>query len=300
LKKKGSLLVSLLIIATFAYFLYEYKVFRNLKELISSLHPFYLLLSLITYLTTYLFRAKRFKVMFPQIKTGELVAVMMVHTFFNNALPFRSGEASFPIILKKLFKVDATVSSGALVFARILDLLSLSAFFLFSAVAVATHRKELLVIPLLALFTLSLFVFIAMKLLGKIKEKFLFAQALFLFFNSFISFRKLFLIGTYSVLTWLFKFTSFYFILKGGGININFFQTVFVSTFGELTTVLPIHSIGGFGTYEAGLVGGFKLLGIKTSYALTVAFYFHLVLFAMSALLALLGWGYLSLKVKRV
>ncbi|WP_456455345.1 lysylphosphatidylglycerol synthase transmembrane domain-containing protein [Thermovibrio sp.] len=299
MKRKSSFIISALIILLFAYFLYEYKAFKGLKEIASSLHPLYLLFSLITYLATYFFRAKRFKVMFPQIKTAELVAVMTVHTFFNNALPFRSGEASFPIILKKLFKVDATISSGALAFARILDLLSLSLLFLISAAAVATNRKELFIIPLLAFLILSAFAFLALKLLGKIKNKFLFAQALFLFFNSFISFKKLFLIGAYSLLTWLFKFISFYFILKGGSIKINFFQTVFVSTFGELTTVLPIHSIGGFGTYEAGLVGGFKLLGIKTGYALTVAFYFHLVLFTMSALLALFGWSYLLIKVKK-
>ncbi|WP_457679487.1 lysylphosphatidylglycerol synthase domain-containing protein [Thermovibrio sp.] len=300
MKKRNSLLISLLILALFVYFLYEYNVFERLKEIFSVLSFHYLLLSLLFYLTTYFFRAKRFTVMFPQISTLDLVAVMAVHTFFNNVFPFRSGEASFPIILKKIFKVEVSVSSGALLFARLLDLLSLSFLFLTSTLFVASGRKELLLIPLLAFIVITFLIFVALKLLKALKNRFLVFNTLYLFFNQFVSLGKLAEIALFSLLTWLFKFISFYFILKAGEVNLNFFQTVFVSTFGELTTVLPIHSIGGFGTYEAGLVGGFKLLGIKTSFALTVAFYFHITLLTMSALLALLGWFYLWLRLRRV
>ena len=299
MKRSSSLAVSLVILLVFFYFLYEYRVFYRLREVLSSLHPLYLLLSLFFYLSTYLFRAKRFTVMFPRISTADLTAVMCVHTFFNNVFPFRSGEASFPLILKKLFGVELSISSGALLFARLLDLASLSLLFLLSTLVVAAGRRELLLIPLLALTVISLLIFVALKLLKALRNRFTVIGALFYFFNQFISFKKLSLIALYSLLTWLFKFVSFYFILKAGGVGLDFFQTVFVSTFGEITTVLPVHSIGGFGTYEAGLVGGFKLLGIKTSYALTVAFYFHLILLFMSALLALLGWLYLHLRFRR-
>jgi len=119
-------LVSLAVLAVFTYFLVEYGVFLKLKEIVLSLRPEYLALSLLFYLATYIFRALRFSVMFPDISVLELSAVMAVHTFFNNVLPFRSGEASFPIILRKLFGVDIAISSVALLFARVLDILSLS------------------------------------------------------------------------------------------------------------------------------------------------------------------------------
>jgi len=299
LKKSSSLAVSVLIILIFVYFLYQYRVFSRLEEIFSSLHPLYLLISLLFYLSTYLFRAKRFTVMFPQISTADLTAVMCVHTFFNNIFPFRSGEASFPIILRKLFGVELPVSSGALLFARLLDLLSLSLLFLVSTLVVAAGRRELLLIPALALLVITLALVVAMKLLKALKGRFAVLETLFYFFSRFVSPGKLSLIAFYSLLTWLFKFVSFYFILQAAGVELDFFQTVFVSTFGELTTVLPVHSIGGFGTYEAGLVGGFRLLGVKTSYALTVAFYFHLILLFMSGLLALLGWLYLLFRLRR-
>ena len=292
-------LVSLAVLAVFTYFLVEYGVFFKLKEIVLSLRPEYLALSLLFYLATYIFRAVRFSVMFPDISVLELSAVMAVHTFFNNVLPFRSGEASFPIILRKLFGVDIAISSVALLFARVLDIFSLSLLFSVSAFAVATKNKGLLWIPLLISVVLLGTLFLGAKAVKKLKNRFSILGNISSFFHGFISLNSSLLLFLFSLLTWLFKFVSFLFILKAGDVELSFFQTVFSSTFGELTSILPVHSVGGFGTYEAGLTGGFKLLGIKTDRALTVAFYFHIVLLSMSAVLAGLGWIFLSSRIRR-
>ncbi len=296
--KKGSFIVSVVILVVFVYFLYEYNVFHHLKRIATELSPFYIVLSLFLYTITYYFRAKRFTLFFPQIETKELAAVMAVHTFFNNLLPFRSGEASFPIILKKLFGIEGIISSAALVVARLFDLLSLALLFTLSTLGIATGNKTFLIVAVLLSITIVVILFLGFKLLKLLKKKFGLATALFFFFSEFKSTKNVLLVFLYSFLNWLTKFTAFYLIMKAGKLNLNFFQTTFVATFGELTTVLPIHSIGGFGTYEAGLVGGFALLGFKGSYALTVAFYFHLLLFTMSGVLALIGWFYLSRRLR--
>ncbi len=292
--KKSSLLVSGVILAIFVYYLFHYSVFHHLKNIVVELSPVYLTVSLVLYTLTYYFRARRFTLFFPRIKTGELAAVMAVHTFFNNLLPFRSGEASFPIILKKLFGVDGVISSAALVVARLFDLLSLAVIFSVATFGVSAENGKLMVVSLFLSAFILLVLVLGYKLLGVLKGRFGFASALFFFFYEFKSVRNLVFVFLYSILNWITKFTAFYFIMKAGRLNFNFFQSTFAATFGELTTVLPIHSVGGFGTYEAGLVGGFALLGFKGSYALTVAFYFHLLLFTMSGFLALLGWVYLS------
>ena len=292
--KRGSFAVSILILIVFLYFLYEYHVFHNLKRILRELSPPLLFLSLLLYTLTYYFRAKRFTLFFPQIKTEELAAVMAVHTFFNNLLPFRSGEASFPIILKKLFGVDGVISSAALVVARLFDLLSLSILFTVATFGVSVNNRKFLWVSLLISIFIVLTLILGFKLLKLLKKRFGFASALFFFFYEFKSARNLISVFFYSLLNWLTKFTAFYFIIKAGRLNLNFFESTFAATFGELTTVLPIHSIGGFGTYEAGLVGGFALLGFKGSYALTVAFYFHFLLFVMSGFLSMLGWFYIS------
>ena len=295
--KKGSLAVSFIILAVFFYFLYEYNVFQNLRRIFSELSLPLLLLSLVLYIFTYYFRAKRFTVFFPQIKTVDLAAVIAVHTFFNNLLPFRSGEASFPLILKKIFGVETVISSTTLVVARLFDLLSLVILFTVATFGVSVNNRKFLGISLLLAVLIVLALVLGFKLLKLLKKRFGFASALFFFFTEFKSFRNLILVFLYSLLNWLTKFAAFYFIMRSGGLNLNFFESTFVATFGELTTILPVHSIGGFGTYEAGLVGGFALLGFKGSYALTVAFYFHLLLFTMSGFLAFLGWIYLSRRI---
>jgi len=302
LKSKKSFLVSIAILLLFGYFLYEYRVFENLREIFKKLSPEYLLLSLLFYSLTYFLRAERFFLAFKRrIGRLELVAVMAVHTFFNNLLPMRAGELSLPLILKRLFGVEFQSSGGVLLFMRVLDLLSLSFLFSLSTVALALSKGEapLLYLSFIIFFVLvvaSLFLF---KLLRFLSKRWIVFEGLFLIAKELSAFRALLKLFLQSLGIWLLKFFSFYFILKAAGLSFGFFETVFVSTFGEITSVLPLHSFGGFGTYEAGLVGGFKLLGLKTSYALTVAFYFHILLLAMSALLALAGWVYLSVRFKR-
>lgn len=296
--RRNSLLISILILAVFVYFLFEYRVFHHLQQLLRELYIPFLVVSLSLYSLTYVLRALRFTVFFPRIKPLELCAVLTVHTFFNNLLPFRSGEASFPIILKKLFSVDPLISSASLVVVRLFDLLSLSLIFTVSLLSISLKEKKFLGVSLLLSALIVVTFVLGFKLLKKLKKRFSFASTLFFFLSEFKSFKNLLLVFAYSLLNWILKFTAFFFILKAGKLKLSYFQTVFAATFGEITTVLPIHSLGGFGTYEAGLVGGFALLGFKGSYALTVAFYFHLLLFLMSGILAVMGWTYLSHSLK--
>ncbi len=296
--RKSSFLISLLILAAFVYFLFDYHVFSHLRRLVEKLYVPFLIVSLCCYASTYVLRALRFTVFFPRIKTLDLCAVLTVHTFFNNLLPFRSGEASFPIILRKVFSVDPIISSASLVVVRLFDLLSLSAIFTLSFFFISLKEKKFLGIAVFLSLLVVITAFVILKLLEKLKSRFSFASTLFFFLSEFKSFRKIKLVFVYSLLNWILKFTSFFFILKAGNLNFSYFQTVFIATFGEITTVLPVHSLGGFGTYEAGLVGGFAILGFKGSYALTVAFYFHLLLFVMSGILAFIGWIYLSRSLK--
>ena len=62
---------------------------------------------------------------------------------------------------------------------------------------------------------------------------------------------------------------------------------------GDLTSILPVHNIGGAGTYEAGVVAGMLPFGVGASAALAAAINLHLFLLA-----ATLFGGALSLLLK--
>jgi hypothetical protein len=55
---------------------------------------------------------------------------------------------------------------------------------------------------------------------------------------------------------------------------------------GELSTVLPINGIAGFGTYEGAIVGAMQLFGVTVNSALTGAFNLHLLVLGTSILAA--------------
>jgi uncharacterized membrane protein YbhN (UPF0104 family) len=62
---------------------------------------------------------------------------------------------------------------------------------------------------------------------------------------------------------------------------------------GDLTSILPVHNIGGAGTYEAGVVAGMLPFGVGASAAIAAAINLHLFLLA-----ATLFGGALSLLLK--
>jgi len=57
------------------------------------------------------------------------------------------------------------------------------------------------------------------------------------------------------------------------------------TTAAELTTILPIHGVGGFGTYESAWAGAYYLLGFTKQLAIKAAFSFHLIALLYSVIL---------------
>ena len=60
---------------------------------------------------------------------------------------------------------------------------------------------------------------------------------------------------------------------------------------GDLTSVLPIHSFAGIGTYEGGVVAAMALYQVPSTAALTAAINLHLFILGVSILGGLMGLG---------
>ncbi|SNR69989.1 lysylphosphatidylglycerol synthase transmembrane domain-containing protein [Desulfurobacterium atlanticum] len=297
--KKTNLIVSAFIFALFIYILYKFDVFSQLGLMLKTADYSLVFLSFLVYLSVYFFRALRLRLYIEEVSIAEMFSVIGVHTFFNNILPFRSGETSFPIILKKLFSIEITKSSMVLLGARIFDLVSLSILFLFSLFFVSFSDRRLIFFPIIAVLIMGFLLVLSYKILHFFKGKVPFFEKILLVSAIFVKIDKLVMMFLFSILIWSLKFTAFMLILKAAHLNIGFFKTIFVSTFAELTTVLPIHSFGGFGTFEAGMVGGFSLIGIDPKEALPYAVYFHSLVLLISGVMAISGWIYLSFKVRK-
>ncbi len=76
-------------------------------------------------LGSYAIRTVRIYEYFHPATAGEFLRtfrLVLLHNLFNNLLPMRSGEASFPILMAREFRVPFTRSIPGLVYLRVLDL----------------------------------------------------------------------------------------------------------------------------------------------------------------------------------
>ena len=209
------------------------------------------------------------------------VRLVLVHNLFNNLLPMRSGEASFPILMARDFKVPFSRSIPGLLYLRVLDL----HFVLLLGLAVLSWGKEnlawLLVLPLLPI---PYGIFKAQEglrtRLGKPRNRWTkIAQDLLaglpassgLFWRSWL----------WTVVNWSVKLTVLAWILQAFT-PMPLSWALLGTTTGELSSVLPIHGIAGAGTYEGGILAGLLPLGVELEPALKAAVNLHLFVLGVS------------------
>ena len=208
----------------------------------------------------------------------------------------RSGELSFPVLMSRCFSIPAMRSVPALLWFRLLDLHTLIAFALFvigetligqtlgAALGIAWMALPWIGFKLYAAWQIRLIHSTgkAGKLMHQVLESL--PQQPHLFWRSWL----------WTLLNWAIKLTVFAWILTLFA-EIPLSTAWIGATFGDFTSVLPIHGIAGAGTYEAGVVAGLAPFGIKPSEALQAAVNLHLFVLGCTLLS-----GILSLLLPRI
>jgi len=82
--------------------------------------------------------------------------------------------------------------------------------------------------------------------------------------------------------------------MLAAGFELSFRQTVVGSTFANITQLIPINTLGSFGTLEAGWTLGYALIGIDAKQALTAGFVLHLLVFSFLIFSAFPSWIWLE------
>lgn len=219
-------------------------------------------LAVLGMLVSYALRALRVYLAEPDIPRGRLgqsLRLILVSNVFNLLLPMRSGEASFPILMRRWFGTDLRHATGTLVWLRVLDLHVIAAIgvvcaargWLDSGLAtkMALGLAALCVAgPIAAHATRNTLTVFLEKRPGRLSALLLKA-AEGLPHNVTGLLRDLAL----TWLGWSVKLASLGFVLaKLAGIPLTL--GILGAIGGDLSTVLPVHAPGGFGTYEAGVM----------------------------------------------
>ena len=112
-----------------------------------------LLLALGLMVLSYAVRTWRLVDYFPrEIGAHYLTALRLtlLHNLMNNLLPARTGEASFPLLMRRYFIVPYAQSVSALLWFRLLDLHTILCFAIYPLLVVTPFRR--FVVPVLVLW----------------------------------------------------------------------------------------------------------------------------------------------------
>jgi Lysylphosphatidylglycerol synthase TM region len=231
-----------------------------------------IVIALVLLTGTYFLRTWRIYDYFPSETAGRfapLFRVTQIHNLLNIMMPFRTGETSFPLLMRAEFGIPLARSTAALFVMRLLDLHALLAAAGVGLVIASSHKP--LAWPLWLCFLLMPVAgFAIRRRLLQTARKALpkKAQSIVMEIERGLpadaaAFARAWLM---TVVNWLVKVLVLAWAL--GLMQVSPLAASFGGALGgELSSVLPLHAPGGVGTYPAGITAGALAFGALTDKA---------------------------------
>lgn len=293
-KKTRSFLISFVFTAVILYVLLSNISIKSLLEIIKGIPLTSLVLVFVIHLSAYIFRSLVFYLFFGRKSSLSflyLLIVHFIHNFYVHVVPASLGEVSFPILLRRQVKPENSIP--VLFVARIIFFLLTLLLFIVAAFlnfnlfdSIKTDFSQYLLVLLIIIPVALIIIFRKqiLKLLNRskyfrkikvrIKETIQNTRTEWqkLSRPGFLVVVLLLTIGNIIALT-----LTYMLILRAMDLHLSFFQIIFVSSIGIAFVILPIKSIGGFGTTEGAWAIGMLLLGFGKEIAIESGFTVHLI-----------------------
>ena len=256
-----------------------------------AIDPEALLVALALVFASYLIRTLRLTRYFASRLAGHFWSAFRLsswHNLLNNLLPLRAGEVAFPVLMQRYYGLPAVQSVPVLLWFRLLDLqvvllIGLAAggrLLGVDAPALAAITVVLLVTPV---FAYALRGWLQARLSGRRGRV---AETSVVVLASLPDRLPRFLATLgWTWANWLVKLAALGWVLAAFA-PLSFAQGVLGAIGGDLTTVLPIHAPGGFGTYEAGVLVLLAPMVGEVKAVLAAAVNLHLFVLGTSILVA--------------
>ncbi|MDB5988475.1 MAG: hypothetical protein JWR16_3528 [Nevskia sp.] len=292
-------LLNLAVVAFFAWAVQHYWGWARLLAPWQQMPLATLLLALCGMLGSYAIRALRIYIAEAEIPRGaywQCLRLILLNNSLNLLLPARSGEASFPILLKRWFGIDLARGTGTLLWLRLLDLHVLASVGAACAAAgwqLQAHgvsRLIWLVAALAAAAPLLLFALhgrLSRALAGRGGKLVTLAQRGLSGIPAHAGGVLRDLLLTWS--SWAVKLSALGWVLSQLA-QLPPLVGVLGAIGGDLSTVLPVHAPGGFGTYEAGVIAVLAPATAPSGALLAAAVNLHLLLLTTALLAGAAAW----------
>ena len=283
-----------------------------------SVNPLFLVIGFVLYVLVFVLRAIRMSIILEgKVPVKNLLQILFVHNLFNNVIPARLGELSYIYFLKEKENLPINYGLSSLMVARIFDLLGIAFLFLISIYHVGDLPLFVTSCLILVGFMIGMiFLFIALLLfynerflkfvqgftsktrLDRIKytrmalekseetlENFKIIKSRYVIISSFIL----------SIFIWILASMMTHLFLMEMAIYLSIWKILIASGIMVITTILPIHSVGGFGTIESIWTTTYVALGVSTHMAISSGFGIHLIIVLYFLILG--GAGILWMKM---
>ena len=237
------------------------------------------------------------------VRVKQIIPILALHTFWGNLLPMRSGDLSYIYLMKRREGVDETKSVASLMLASLIELMLLmglmvgTAWVLRSALAGQLSYATLFVAPLLVCCGLAILIATAC-IAPKACTTFAyyFAKPLLRLEKSHITWFvnkgldviheltqirfdwKFCKIWGYSLLSLGIRFGFQCYLAREMGIHISILSLIFALAFTSVFNLLPIQSVGNFGTVEFPFVWVLMRFATPKAIAIVAGFSLHLII----------------------
>ena len=269
-----------------------------------------LILAFSVYLVNYLLRTLRFRALLglETISFRKLFGLTSLYGMYLYLLPAKSGEVSYPLMLKKYLDVSLVYSAAILIVVRFFDFFTIVLFLPF---VLATFWGQIHVAVRWGALVFCFFV-IASSVLGLWivrnqnwrktwlhPSESLLGKGKRILGNLLANLANIDRQGKYlkialvTIAIWISVQLNFYLIVLALGYPLTIFEIMVVSIIMVPMTLLPIQGFANLGTHEIGWTAAFALLGYSQAVAVSIAVSTHIILLAFVLVLGMQGWLFL-------
>jgi len=310
------IIISIAITFLLVYFLLNKIDYKDVVYLFKDVNYYYVFVSFLFYFILTYIRSLRIKLLINNnLNIRSLFAVVLVNYSILNLLPFRIGELSLPLLLKKYAKVEKKEGLLLLLYLRIIDTVIILMFsiivFIFSENIV--QFKGISYIPiLLLLFILFLVLFKIDKILLLIIKFIKTNNHHNVLLNNIAnSIDKLLLVYEFyksklketlvlSILIFITLIFVLGFVLGAYPIDLSYINVIIISLIIIIITSLPINGIAGIGTVELGISSFLIYSGVNKDLSISIAFNYHFIYLMFIMFFGSLSFIYLYYKRKDI
>jgi glycosyltransferase 2 family protein len=221
---------------------------------------------------------------------GAMLRLLLQHNACVVLLPMRTGELAFPLLMRRFFQTPVQQSVPALLWLRLIDLHTLVLMLLLVASALWWRSAPAIAATLAWAGAPLVFMLLARKVRrpqlnpGE-------GSRITRIVNSLAdavpsSVPRIVEDWVLTVANWTLKLLAFGWIVQLFS-DQTYQASVIGAAGGELSVVVPINGVAGFGTYEAGVAVAMQSVGVTLSNALAGAVNLHFVSLGTAIVLAL-------------